>query len=271
MPNSLADLTKRENRFGHDARKFPFDVRGWGTLGLPTLAECSSPSYMSSWGTGSTPTPTAGTIGNVNMWDNSVNGTYSVAKIFPDQALNQPKPNGLRVSDDVVLTNVIGFNVKVWEPAANNGAGGYVDLGAGTTASTQGRPAAATPLNSFTFPLGPTVSRFANKGGIAESGLASSTTYPQSVYDSGCFGYANKAQPLGNSQATNGLDDSLPGTPGYGIVDDLSEYVVSGGTLAPGISPYPVPLRGIQIKIRCFEPDSRQIREVTIEHDFLPK
>jgi len=25
------------------------------------------------------------------------------------------------------------------------------------------------------------------------------------------------------------------------------------------------------VKIRCFEPDSRQVREVTIEQDFLPK
>jgi len=30
----------------------------------------------------------------------------------------------------------------------------------------------------------------------------------------------------------------------------------------------PLGLRGIQIKIRVFEPDSRQIREVTIIHDF---
>jgi hypothetical protein len=35
--------------------------------------------------------------------------------------------------------------------------------------------------------------------------------------------------------------------------------------------PYPVPLRGIQVKIRTFEPDSRQIREVTVVQDFLPR
>ncbi len=48
-----------------------------------------------------------------------------------------------------------------------------------------------------------------------------------------------------------------------GIVDDASEQLTS--------PPYPVPLRGIQVKIRCFEPDSKQVREVTIEQDFLPK
>jgi KaiC/GvpD/RAD55 family RecA-like ATPase len=35
--------------------------------------------------------------------------------------------------------------------------------------------------------------------------------------------------------------------------------------------PYPVPLRGIQVKIRVFEPDSRQVREVTVVQDFLPQ
>ena len=35
--------------------------------------------------------------------------------------------------------------------------------------------------------------------------------------------------------------------------------------------PYPYPLRGIQVKIRVFEPDSRQIREVTVVQDFLPE
>jgi hypothetical protein len=62
--------------------------------------------------------------------------------------------------------------------------------------------------------------------------------------------------PAGTS--TNGLDDNHDG-----VVDDVNEQITS--------SPYPVPLRGIQVKIRCYEPDSRLIREITIEQDFLPK
>jgi hypothetical protein len=86
------------------------------------------------------------------------------------------------------------------------------------------------------------------------------------VYDSGCFSYANE---IGKGQATNGFDDI-----GSGVVDALSEYIMTKPPykgLAPGVSPYPVPLRGIQVTIRCFEPDSKQIREITVEHDFLPK
>ena len=35
----------------------------------------------------------------------------------PDQVL---ATDGTRISDDVVMTNVIGFDVKVWEPARRN-------------------------------------------------------------------------------------------------------------------------------------------------------
>ena len=48
-----------------------------------------------------------------------------------------------------------------------------------------------------------------------------------------------------------------------GIVDDTGELRTS--------PPYAVPLRGILVKIRVFEPDSRQVREVTVVQDFLPQ
>jgi hypothetical protein len=77
----------------------------------------------------------------------------------------------------------------------------------------------------------------------------------------GLYGLDTTIYPPGRS--TNGFDD--PGNSGVtnGIVDDDDEKITS--------PPYPAPLRGIQVKIRVFEPDSRQIREVTIVQDFLPK
>lgn len=65
----------------------------------------------------------------------------------------------------------------------------------------------------------------------------------------------------------NGIDDfpmhadGTPGAPFVGGIDDPSEVET--------VPPYNAPLRGIQIKIRVYEPDSRQIREVTVTHDFL--
>ncbi len=56
---------------------------------------------------------------------------------------------------------------------------------------------------------------------------------------------------------TNGIDD-----------DNINGIDDPGEAEAP--PPYPYPLRGVQIKIRCFEPDTKQIREVTVTHKFVP-
>ena len=136
VPNSLGDLTKRENRFAHPVSGpnpnnpngppgFPFDIRRWGLLGLPTMAECSSSTWMGNWTNGSTPLPVAmPTIDKrgVDMWDKSTDDKLNVSKVVPDQFLAQ---DGTRLADDVVLTHVIGFDVKVWDP----GALGYCDCG----------------------------------------------------------------------------------------------------------------------------------------------
>jgi hypothetical protein len=71
-------------------------------------------------------------------------------------------------------------------------------------------------------------------------------------------------------QGTNGLDDDGDGTfdePAYdangdGVFEDLGETET--------LPPYPVPLRGIEVRIRCYEPASRQVRQVTIRHTFVP-
>ena len=54
----------------------------------------------------------------------------------------------------------------------------------------------------------------------------------------------------------NGFDDNGNG------VDNPTERNTS--------PPYPVPLRGIQIKIRVYEPTTEQVREVTVTETFLP-
>jgi type II secretory pathway component PulJ len=385
IPNSLGDLTKRENRFAHPADQFPFDVRRWGLLGLPTLAECSSPSWMNTswqnqipnWKMGSTPLPPVpghpypnsnslqfpiapylAQYQYIDMWDNSTNSNVkNVTQILPDQYLNSATTplDGTRLADDVILTNVIGFDLKVWEPGApvrsfldSNTSlpvvvkpgdyryheallpnvnheqivsyGAYVDLGwevfdpnypnpnnGSFPKDPPYPPASVPPVAPFTrfWYYGNTTSMLdaqipGNPVGNLSSpiypfGNPSSPkypTFPQRVYDSGCFSYENEGiycyffdsstdnltvkslnpnasqyqkpyYPSALNQwpagtATNGLDDDH-----NGVVDDMSEWITT--------SPYLVPLRGIQVKVRCYEPDSRQIREVTIENDFLPK
>jgi type II secretory pathway pseudopilin PulG len=281
VPNSLVDLTKRENRFAHTGTTtYPFEARGWGVLAMPTLAECSSPTWMANWKTGSTPPASPGpTLQKLDYWD--PNSANSIPKAFNlpagttlDQYLAQ---DGTRLSDDVVLTNVIGFDIKVWEPAPNkpnNGSPGYVDLGWGNVGPIQYTTYVTSTTNRF--PQGPADPRFQHLGIYAQNtkySLAATTAYPQRVYDTGCFGYENEGiyhlnssgavtlPPDVQGNSTNGLND-YEGTLGN-VVDNLGELITC--------LPYPVPVRGMQITVRCFEPDSRQIRQMTIEQDFLPQ
>jgi hypothetical protein len=59
------------------------------------------------------------------------------------------------------------------------------------------------------------------------------------------------------NRAGNGFDDD-----GANGVDDPNERISS--------PPYPVPLRGLQIKIRVYEPSTRQVRQITISETFVP-
>jgi len=232
VPNTLADLTKRENRFAHNRAIFPFDARGWGLFGLPTLGECSdattpweagnvtpvapslSPSQMDFWG----PNPFAN-------WDLSVD---------PETGTWTQYPAGTRASEDVILTNVIGFDVKVYDPDV----GDYVDLGYDPSANT----------------------RFSGYGEV-RSQLVGSATMPR-VYCTWSDHYERDGVDQNGDgvadAATNGFDDN-----GTGGVDDITERDT--------MPPYPYPLRGIQVKIRVFEPDSQQVREMTVVQEFLPK
>ena len=207
--NTLGDLTKRENRFAHDTT-FPFAVAHWDDARLPTLGECAA------------------------NWLNPA----PVSPNFPLDYWGDPPivDTGARANEDVILTNVIGFDVKVFDPME----GTYVDLGTGAGVMTG--------------------------LGEAKSGLS---TGSDRVYCTWSFHYEHDGirqptapVPVTTDAGTNGFDDPVGGSTN-GIVDDIGERET--------MAPYPVQLRGIQVKIRIFEPDSRQIREVTVVQDFLPK
>ncbi len=54
---------------------------------------------------------------------------------------------------------------------------------------------------------------------------------------------------------TNRADDN-----GNGLVDEALEFETS--------PPYPVPLRGIEVRLRCYDPVSKQVRQITIRQAF---
>lgn len=250
VANTLGDLNKRENRFAHDWTAFPYDARGWGMLGLPTLRECSA----GSWNAGNMP-PVNKSNTTIDFWTDPHPWTTDE---WEKEHGTLKDYQGSRTSDDVVLSNVIGFDVKVWDPGAN----AYVDLGyEDVNFDRDYAPAAGSPAKCFHHrgvdrqtppPPGPSSLLSAE----VDTGKAAR------VYDTWSTHYETEGKSPVDTNAgkgINGLDDG--GVPG--IVDDPLEALTS--------PPYPAPLRGIQVKIRTFEPDSRQIREVTIIQDFLPK
>lgn len=236
LANSLTDLTKREFRFAHDFSAWPYDARGWGRLGLPTLRECSAPNWIAG---GTVPTFKPRT--EVDLWNNP--HPWAATAWERETGCLDAYRNGPRVADDIVLTNVIRFDVKVWDPGAND----YVDLG-------YNMGVAIPPVGS-----GLPQPQFFHLGDPRSALQAINTT--ARVYDTWSTHYEVEGRWAGDTsagQAVNGFDDD-----NNGLVDDPAEAI------AP--PPYPAPLRGIQVKIRTFEPDSRQIRELTVVQDFLPK
>jgi hypothetical protein len=93
--------------------------------------------------------------------------------------------------------------------------------------------------------------------------VVTSGTLPGATYDTWSLHYEfNGVDDDGDGvidEGTDGVDnDSPPNVP-----DDPAEYETS--------PPYPVPLRGIEVRIRCYEPTSKQIRQITVRHTFVKK
>ncbi len=246
-PNTLGDLTKRESRFLHNltgADAFPFITN-------------VIPADVREVATGETlGTNTSGTID--------------------------------RTGEDVLLTNVLAFDVRAFDPNATirtrAGAvdavtpgdpgfaaaspdvarGAYVDLNWLRNTSPTAFPLAA----GTTFPAtgasafsGLGVQVLANAGAANLLAHSLDTTRTTATYDTWSTHYDadgfDQDGRDGADQGTDGFD-----TDGDGAVDEADERETS--------APYPVALRGIEIRIRCYEPSSRQIRQVTVRHTFVP-
>jgi hypothetical protein len=129
---------------------------------------------------------------------------------------------------------------KGWPGTGSNkiGAGAFVDLGYSSSGAS---------------------SQFSSTGQTVSGGgdtLAKTwDTWPIHYESDG----ANQDGLLGIDQGTNGLDDGGSSA----AVDDAGERETR--------PPYPVPLRGVRATMRVYEPDSRQLRQVSVIHNFVPE
>jgi hypothetical protein len=194
VPNTLADLTQRENRFFHGP--------------LRTTA-------------------------------------------FPNSTTNLTFDGTGREGEDIVLTNVIAFDVRVFDPAATPRLNGSAIV----YPPEQGY-AALTTTGTFS---GCFVDLGRCPGGTVLSGSAATGTGLTATYDTWSTFYENNGLNDGGTAAiddgADGIDNNLNGIP-----DDPGE--------AEAPPPYAVPLRAVEIRIRCLDPTSREIRQLTVRQAF---
>lgn len=219
VPNTLGDLTKRENRFLHRAN-FP---------------------YVFQWAA-------------------------------PELVLDGP-----RLGEDIVLTNVIGFDVRV---ADIDAPVRVVSDGSKTYAVTPGERGFA-----LGGPSGQTGAHVDLNWGEATLATAFTSAVPMSGLLFQGLGIATRnntgaTPPHDLVRATyctwsthyeyNGRDDDADGIvdQGSNAVDDNADSRIDEPAEAETRAPYPVRLRGIEVRIRCYEPTSRSIRQITIRHSF---
>lgn len=155
---------------------------------------------------------------------------------------------GPRFGEDIVLSNVLAFDVRAWDPTAEvrratsgeavfPGDPGWI----AATGSVIGR-GAFVDLNYF----GQFVQNYFFAG---PPDPKSGKNWP--TYDTGSTGDFGP-------YASDGIDNNNDG-----VVDDPSERTTA--------IPYPYPLRGLQIRIRVYDPDTRQVRQSSVVADFVPE
>ena len=234
VPNALVDLARRENRFMH-ATGFP------SVFPLPMYASANQLNTL------------------------TFNGTPQ------------------RFGEDIILTNVLAFDVRVWDPDAIVQA---VPASIQTGAITGSAALAATPGDPGYGAPGATAGASGAYADLAW-GRAGSSPYPSTAFQQlpGNVSKAPASQTLQDANVSwqvavydtwtnfyegNGVDDdgnNLPDDGANGVDDDGVNGVDDAGE-SETMPPYRVPLNGIQIRIRCYEPSSRQVRQITVQQTF---
>ena len=193
-----------------------------------------------------------------------------------------------REGEDLMLSDVLAFDLRVFDPGAplrryppppSSGPDvPYTALDPSDIGWTNANPTPVVGYGSFvdlgwdpTYPAAPLSAneptplfQYQRRAGWHPNNASSLTGFP-SVYDTWSFHYEDddldqdqgQDNGAGIDQGTNGEDE-----------DDLNGPDDPAEREAP--PPYNVPLRGIQVKLRVFEPDTGQIRQATVTRNFVP-
>lgn len=305
VPNTLSDLTKRENRFGHFRNNFPHALELKPIRNDLLTTRNNFPEYFSGG-----LRPVMHPFGLPFEWDESegFNEQTQIPTTPPgeDATTGNPTVGDDRKGEDVMLNDVLAFDLRVYDPGAplyaqaatgtvlepsdagwsevydpektgtagefsdglfNSmiGQGAYVDMGYVEAVSLTPVP----PNAAFPAPQ-PTRPQFDGVPSLKSQLNFSAATFSikSIAYDTWPYHYETDGINQDGDVDVNGnplIDEGSDGldTNNNNGVDDSFERET-----AP---PYDTPLRGMQVKIRIYDRDSRQIREATVTRNFVPQ
>lgn len=200
--------------------------------------------YAKNGGSGNLPVPFIDYWNNPNVWE-QVNAETG--------DLNYASPTGDDVvyTSDVILTNVLSFNVRAWDPELSD----YVDLGSGSLNNPSISGDNPDNLRSFGYYAW---------GGTAADGSTLTNNMP-CVYDTWSEQYQKNLYAFDSFNSTNVANSSNT------TMDIDSMQEISSSQLLDFPPPYNVALKSLQVEIRVFDPRSKQIRNATFVVDWSLK
>lgn len=197
-----------------------------------------------SGGSGNLPVPFIDYWNNPNVWGqvNAETGDLNYAS---------PTGNDVVYTSDVILTNVLSFNVRAWDSELSD----YVDLGSGSLNDSSIAGDNPNNLRSFGYYAW---------GGTAADGSTLTNNMP-CVYDTWSEQYQKNLYAFDSFNSTNVANSSSSTMD----IDNMQE--ISSSQLLDFPPPYNVPLKSLQVEIRVFDPRSKQIRNATFVVDWSLK
>ena len=182
--------------------------------------------------------------------------------------------SGNRLGEDIVLSNVLAFDVRVFDPDASvRDSGGGVALVPGDP----GYSASLSILTSGAYiDMGVTgAGKFASMH--TKSQLSTLSTYDTWSDHYEFNGISENNDNMGTSDGIDNDRDNVFDEPGEDLVDeknnmidDDSNGIIDDEDELETSPPYPVPLRGLEVRIRIYDTSTRQVRQVTVRHTFVP-
>ena len=161
----------------------------------------------------------------------------------------------------VISSSLAAFDIQVFAPDASvraiTGGGAITDVLEPSDIGSRNGIGSASVISGAYLDLG-------NGDTAGTPGVLGSTAaggYVNGVYDTGTSFYNRIGA---NNRGSNAVDDPpLSGGAADGVADDVGEQLAR--------APYNAPIRGLKFTMRAIEPNSKQVRQLTVTKSFVPE